>query len=91
MNDASLGLEALSCRFDYLPPDMRKTVAVVFSTPEAQNVAQALLAQKIGAHACIIAPRALATDEWVKQATRYCRSWEVRYVYDRKLENPIEI
>jgi hypothetical protein len=31
----------------------------------------------------------LATDEWVKQATRYCRSWEVRYIYN-KLEHPIE-
>lgn len=91
MNDAFPGLEALACRFDYLPPGMHKRVAVVFSTLEARNVAQWLLAQKIGAHACIIAPKTLATDEWIGQVTRYCRSWEARYVYDQGLRDPIEV
>jgi hypothetical protein len=91
MNSAFVGLETLNCRIDYLPPDRQKTVTVVFSTMQARNVAQALLAQKIGARAFIVAPKELATDEWVKQATRYCRDWCVRYVRDRKLNDPIEI
>lgn len=91
MNVAYVGLEALTCHIDYLPPDKQKTVTVVFSTPQARNVAQALLAQKIGARAFIVAPNELATDEWVKQATRYCRDWTVRYVYDRQVNDPIEI
>jgi hypothetical protein len=91
MKDAFIGLEVLArCRFDYLPPDGHKTAAVAFFTAVARNVAQELLAQKIGAHAFIIAPEALATAEWVKRATRYCRSWRVRYVRDRKLDDPIE-
>jgi hypothetical protein len=85
------GMGTLSCHFDYVAPDVRKTVAVVFSTPEAREVAQALLAQKIGAHACVIAPKTLATDEWVEHATRHCRGWEVRYVHDQNLAQPVEI
>lgn len=91
MNDAFLGLESLACRFVYIPPGTCKTVAVVFSTPEARIVAQWLLAQKIGAHVCIIAPKTLATDEWIEQATRYCRSREVHDVYDQRLRDPIGV
>ncbi|MFM2007090.1 MAG: hypothetical protein RLZZ09_2745, partial [Pseudomonadota bacterium] len=36
MNSAFHGLEPLSCRFEYLPPTLHKTVAVVFMTPEAR-------------------------------------------------------
>jgi hypothetical protein len=84
-------LEALTCSSDYLPPETHKTVSVVFFTSQAREVAQWLLAQKIGVHAFIIAPKELTNDEWVKQATRYCREWTVRYVYDRKLDEPIRI
>lgn len=91
MNSSFFRLEALSYPIDYLPPEARKTVAVVFATPQSRDVAQSLLAQKIGAHACIVAPKELATDEWVKQATRYCRDWMVRYLYDDTLDAPIDI
>ena len=85
-------LEAtLSCHIDYLPPDAHKTVGVVFLTAQAREVAQSLLAQQIGAHAFIVAPRDLATGEWLKQATRTCRDWTVRYVYNDKLDEPIDI
>ena len=91
MNGSFVGLEALSCRIDYLPPEVHKTVGVVFLTEQAREVAQALLAQQIGAHAFIVAPKELATDAWVKHATRYCREWTVRYVYNGKLDDPIDI
>lgn len=38
-----------------------------------------------------VAPKELATDAWVKQATHTCRGWTVRYVYDGKLDDPIDI
>lgn len=85
------GLEALACHIDYLPPGASKTVAVVFSTLEARNTAQALLAQAIGAHAFIVAPKELATDAWVREATRYCRDWTVCYQYDHTLDEPLDI
>ena len=91
MNGSFVGLETLSCRIDYLPPEVHKTVGVVFLTEQAREVAQALLAQQIGAHAFIVAPKELATDAWVKHATRYCREWTVRFVYDGKLDDPIDI
>jgi hypothetical protein len=91
MNGSFEGLEALSCHIDYLPPDAHKTVGVVFLTAQAREVVQSLLAQQIGAHAFIVAPKKLATSEWVKQATRTCRDWTVRYVYDGKLDEPIDI
>ena len=91
MNCSFVGMETLTCRIDYLPPDRQKMVTVVFFTPQARKVAQALLAQKIGARAFIVAPKELATDEWVKQATRLCRSRTIRYVNDRKIDNPTEI
>jgi hypothetical protein len=91
MNGSSFRLEALSCRIDYLPLGARKTVAVVFATLAARDTAQALLAQEIGAHAFIVAPKALATDEWVREATRYCRGWTVRYLYDDTLAEPLDI
>jgi hypothetical protein len=74
MTDAFIGLEAKPrCHFNYLPPDRQKTVAVVFSTAQARDTAQLLLAQKIGVQAVIVAPQELATEDWVKTATRYCR------------------
>ena len=63
----------------------------MFLTEQASEVAQSLLAQQIGAHAFIVAPKELATDSWVKHATRYCRDWTVLYLYDAKLDQPIEI
>lgn len=82
MNEAFFGMEAISCRFDYMMPGSRRMVAVVFSSSEAREVAKSLLEQNIGTCACIIAPITLATEEWIKHATRYCRSWEAHYVYD---------
>ena len=91
MNSAFVGLETLNCRIDYLPTDRQKTATVVFLTPQARNVAHGLLSQKIGARAFIVAPKELATDEWVKHATRHCRGWTVRYVRDSEVSDPIEI
>lgn len=91
MNGSFIGLEASFCRIEYLSPDKQKTVVVVFSTSQARDVAQSLLTQKIGARALIVAPKELATDEWVKQATRYCRDWTVHYLYDNTLDEPLEI
>ena len=91
MNCSYVGLETLNCSIDYLPPDKKKTVTVVFLTPQARNVAHGLLSQKIGARAFIVAPKELATDEWVKQATRHCCGWTVRYVRDSEVSEPIEI
>jgi len=86
-----VALEALSCRINYLPPETRKTVGVVFLTAQAREVVQWLLAQQISVRVLIVAPKELATSEWVKQATRHCRDWTVRFVYDGKLDEPIDI
>lgn len=91
MNSSFIGIEALSCHLNYLPSGVRKTFGVVFLTEQAREVAQSLLAQQIGKHAFIFAPKELATDTWVMHATRYCREWRVRYVYDGKLDEPIDI
>lgn len=91
MNDSFIGLETLFCRIEYLPPGKQKTVAILFSTPQAREVAQSLLAQKIGARAFIVAPKELATGEWVRQATRYCRDWTAHYLDDNTLGEPLEI
>jgi hypothetical protein len=92
LNDGFCGLETSPCcRFDYLPPEQQKTVVVLFSTPEARDAAQLLLAQKIGAHALIVAPKDLATDDWVEKATRYCRDSTVHFLFGNALEKPIEI
>ena len=91
MNDSFWGMEAQSCRIDYLPRDKQKTVAVLFSTLEAREAAQSVLEQSIGAHVFIIAPKELVTDEWVKQATRYCREQTVCHLYADTLDKPFEI
>jgi hypothetical protein len=91
MNGSFAGLEAFSCHINYLPPEAHRTVGVVFLTAQAREVAQSLLAQQIGAHAFIVAPKELATSEWVKQATRACRDWTVCYVHDGKLDEPLDI
>jgi len=92
MNDAFLGVEALSCHMDYLSPEVNKTVAVVFSTEEGREVAQSLLPQKIGATAFIVAPKELVTDAWIKQATRHCRRSTGYYLSEHTLhEQAFEI
>lgn len=68
-----------------------KTLAVMFSTPEASDIAWSLLEQSIGARTVIIAPKELAMDDWVKRATRHCRDRTVRYLYAHTLDKPIEI
>lgn len=91
MNNSFIGPEALFFHLTYLSPGVHKTVGIVFLTEQAREVAQSLLAQQIGAHAFIVAPKELATDTWVKHATRYCRRWTVHYVYDGKLDEPLDI
>lgn len=92
MNGSFIGLEVSPCcLINYLPPEVHRTVGIVFLTEQAREVAQSLLAQQIGAHAFIVAPKELATDAWIKHATRYCRRWTVRYVYDGKLNEPLDI
>ncbi len=91
MNSTFFGLEAMFCRIHYLPPEADKTVGVVFLTAQAREVAKTLLASRIGAHALIVAPKDLATHDWVTQATRYCRGWTVNYVYDNTLDEPLGI
>lgn len=91
MNDASVALETLPFHIDYILPQARKTVAVAFLTPQARDVARSVISQKIGAHLHILAPKELATDDWIRQATRHCRGWSIRYIYECKLNDPIEI
>jgi len=91
MNYAFTTIETTSCSIDYLPQNTHKTVGVVVSTEYARDKALSWLQQQIGKHAYIVAPKKLATDEWIKQATHYCRSWEMRYVDDGKLNQPIDI
>ena len=89
MNSAFFGMETISCRMEYLPPDRHKTVGFVFLTEKAREVAQALLAQHIGAHAHIAAPKELLTDAWLAQTTRTCRSLGIQYVHNGKISAPI--
>lgn len=89
MNSAFFGMETISCRMDYLPPDRHKTVGFVFLTEKARDVAQVLLPQHIGAHLMIVAPKELLTDAWLAQATRTCRSLGIQYVHNGKISAPI--
>lgn len=80
------------CRFQYLPADKERTVAVMFRTVQARDAAQWLLLQKINAHALILAPKTLATEEWVTQTTQYCRSWCIHYLTEETgLERPFHV
>lgn len=91
MNLSFVGVETVPCEFNYRPPGRQKRVGVVFLTEQASDVALSLLAQQIGAHVVIVAPKELATDAWIKHATRFCQEWTVRYVYDGKLDEPLDI
>lgn len=91
MNDSFCGFDSLACGIDYIPQNAHKTVGVVFLTEYSREMALSWLKQQIGKDAYIVAPKELATDEWIKQATQYCRSWEVCYVYNGKLNQPIDI
>lgn len=91
MNSAFTCLEARSCRIKYLPANTHRTVAVMFMTDHAREFAQSLLTRQIGAHVVIVAPKELITDEWIKDVTRFCRGWEMRYVNEDWLDKPIEI
>jgi len=82
-------LQRFDCRF--LPPQTHKTIAILFSTLEARNVAQSLLAQSIGAHALIIAPETLATEMWTEQTVHTCRSWRVLPLHDDTLNDPFAL
>ncbi|MCL2297328.1 MAG: hypothetical protein FWC38_02405 [Proteobacteria bacterium] len=82
-------IDRFGCEIDYLSPEVNKTVAVVFTTHKGRWLAESILAQQIDAHVLIIAPKALVTDEWVEQATPYCRSRKIQYIRNGKI-NPIE-
>lgn len=84
------GLGGFSCRFKYVPPDRQRTVVMLFTTARAREVAQVLLAQRIGTRAIIIAPEKLATNEWIRQATRYCRDSAVHYLSRNTLNDPLK-
>lgn len=89
MNGAS-GLETLPCHISYLPPGTRKTVGVVFSSPEARPVAQAILATQIGADAHIVAPQDLASTDWIRQAAINCPRWRTDYMREQYVDQTIE-
>ncbi|MEX8511157.1 MAG: hypothetical protein AB3X37_10420 [Leptothrix ochracea] len=89
MNGAS-GLETLPCRISYLPPGARKTVGVVFSSPEARPVAQAILATQISADAHIVAPQDLASADWIRQAAINCPRWCTAYMQGQSVDHPID-
>ncbi|WP_029891642.1 hypothetical protein [Polycyclovorans algicola] len=90
MNCAFYGLDPLICRFEYVPPETRKRLVIVFSTPESRNVAEWLLEQKINMDVCIVAPQSLATEEWIDKATRNCRTSGFRYQKGKSLKEPLE-
>ena len=73
-----------------MPPGSCKTVGFVFLTEQAREVVHYLLAEQTGAHAFIVAPKELANDDWIKHATRYCRGWTARYVYEGKQDEPLD-
>lgn len=91
MNDAFVGLESRICHLEYIPPTARKVVGIAFSTFAARPWAESLLWQQINADVFIVAPKMLAPDEWIKSATKNCQNWRIQYLYDGKLDNPIEV
>ena len=91
MNYSLRRLQAHPCLFEYVPSGMRRTVAVVFLTELAREGAQAALAQSIGAHALVVAPKDLASEDWLKQAAIGCRGWAADFVRDRSVEEPIAL
>lgn len=91
MFDAFRGLESGLCRIEYLPPDKRKTVAIVFATLEARTWAESLLLQHINFDALIVAPEELVPQDWVRVTTRHCRSWDIDYMREESEMEPITI
>lgn len=61
-------------RFEYLPPEIHKTVGVVFETEAAKQIAEQVLIKQIGKHCVIVAPTELIPDSWIKRVTGHCRS-----------------
>lgn len=91
MNDAFIGIEPRTCHFEYLPPNTRKRVGIVFSTEAARTSAESLLIQKINCDVLIVAPPELVPDDWVRAWTRHCRSWTIQYLREGILKDPIEV
>lgn len=91
MNKAFSQLETLPCRFEYLPPGLQKTVVVLFSTLQAREVAEAILAQKINTNVFVVAPQELFTSPWIEQAMCYCRYQGGYYLHENTLDSPLEI
>jgi hypothetical protein len=84
-------LETLPCRFEYMAHGQQRSVVVRFSTFQARAVAESLLAQKIGTDACVVAHRDLLTEEWMKQAMRYCISQTTHYLSEDEENRSLEI
>jgi hypothetical protein len=89
MHCAFFRLETVYCRLDYISPQTRRTVAIVFSTLSAQTLATSLLLQQINVDVFIVTSKELATDDWVKTSTRNCRSWTIHYLQEGQLDKPI--
>ncbi len=79
-----------ACALRYLPPHARKTLVVVFSTIDARDVAQMLVAEHIGVDVRFVAPPELATHAWMRRAANRCRSWCCLPQHDW-LQRPIEL
>ncbi len=90
MNDAFIGLEACGSRFNYIAPNQRRTVGIVFSTLVARERATSLMLQCINTNVVVLAPKELATDEWIASAARHCRDWTLCYVCEGRRDAPIE-
>lgn len=78
MVDAFWGLEANTCRLSYVPSNSGFNLGIVFETLAARPWAESLLLQHPHARAFILAPTALATNEWIKKATINCSGWTFR-------------
>ena len=83
--------EARSCRFRYQSPGMQRAVGIVFSSLAARAIAEVRLSELIDAKVWIIAPKALAPDDWIKKATRHCPDWVHHYLRDDLIEEPITL
>ena len=83
--------ETCSCRFRYQSPGMQRAVGIVFSSLAARAIAEVRLSELIDAKVWIIAPKALAPDDWIKKATRHCPDWVHQYLRDDLIAKPITL
>lgn len=89
MNDAFLGLEAISSKFTYLPAGQRQRVVVAFASLKAREVALLLVRQKIGADVRFVVPPGVVDEDWAQQAAHHCSSWGIQMFSDQDLMDPV--